>query len=62
MTIKTTTVRWLGRRTKAYAERIAGATVVRVYDPIAGHYTVCHSLTAGQIRRVIGITLTATGA
>lgn len=26
---------------------------VRVYDPVAGHYTVCHSLSASAQRRII---------
>jgi hypothetical protein len=26
---------------------------VRVYDAIAGHYTICHSLTPSQIRRLV---------
>ena len=26
--------------------------MVRVYDPVAGHFTTCHSLTPSQQRRV----------
>ena len=26
---------------------------VRVYDPIAGYFTVCHCLTPRQVRRII---------
>lgn len=26
---------------------------VRVYDPVAGHYTACHSLSAGAQRRIV---------
>ena len=55
----TTNVRTWGTSTKAYAERSGESIIVRVYDAVAGHYTVCHSLTAGQIRRVIGRTLAA---
>lgn len=25
---------------------------VRVYDPVAGHYTTCHALSAGALRRI----------
>jgi hypothetical protein len=52
--MRTTTVRTWGRNVSAYATRTQdGRTVVRVYDSVAGHYTVCHSLTSGQIKRVI---------
>lgn len=36
-------------RTKAYADSTG---IVRVYDPIAGYYTTCHSLTDAQLRYV----------
>lgn len=26
---------------------------LRVYDPIAGHYTACHSLTPAAMRRLV---------
>jgi len=56
--MKTVNVRFHGAPAPAYAARdLDGAPVVRVYDPLAGHYTVVHSLTAGQIRYVIGRTL-----
>lgn len=31
---------------------IDAAGNIHVYDPVAGHYTVCHSLTEFQIRYV----------
>lgn len=37
---------------------VDGAGVVRVYDDVAGHYTVAHSLSAGaerRIRRMAGV-------
>lgn len=40
-------------RTEAYADSDG---TVRVYDPIAGHFTVCHSLTPNQERRVRRLT------
>ena len=55
----TTTVRTWNTTAQAYAERSGDKIVVRVYDSTAGHYTVCHSLTPGQIRRVISLTLPA---
>lgn len=65
---KTTTVRYCGERTKAYAERVATwnparkdysaeRVAVRVYDDIAGHYVEADSLADGQRRYVIGRTL-----
>lgn len=27
-------------------------STVRVWDEVAGHYTTCHALTAGQIKRL----------
>lgn len=54
---KTTNVRAWGQSTKAYAERNGDAIVVRVYDNIAGHFTVCHSLTPAQVKHVISRTL-----
>ena len=56
-TTKTTNVRIWGGAFRAYAERSNDAIIVRVYDPIAGHYTTCHSLTPGQVRHVISRTL-----
>jgi hypothetical protein len=55
--MNTTTVRTWGTTAQAYAQRLGNGIVVRVYDATAGHYTVCHSLTPGQIRRVIALTL-----
>jgi hypothetical protein len=54
---KTTNVRAFGTTTKAYAERNGDSIVVRVYDSVAGHYTVCHSLTQAQLKYVISRTL-----
>jgi hypothetical protein len=60
---RTTTVIVDGARLRAYAERGAdGAPVVRVYDDVAGHFTVVHSLTPGQVRHVIGRTIRLQGA
>ena len=50
---RTVTVLVWGERHEAYAD----AAGVLVYDDCAGHYTRCHSLTAGQIRYVTGRTL-----
>lgn len=49
-TMKTTNVKtgW-GYTSQAYADSTG---TVRVYDRVAGYYTTCHSLTAGQIARV----------
>jgi len=45
---KTTTVNlWGGPRKAYYRDGQAW-----VYDPCAGHYTTCHSMTSGQVRRV----------
>jgi len=44
-----TTVRTLGSRTRATCD---DRGVVRVWDSVAGHYTVCHSLSATQERYV----------
>ena len=46
-----------GKSLPAYAD---GTGVVRVMDPVAGHYTVCHSLTRAQEAYVCA--RTATGA
>ncbi len=46
---ETTTVRWHGKSVPATCD--ADGTV-RVYDAVAGHYTVCHELTPAQVRRV----------
>ena len=65
---KTTIVRYCGKRTTAYAERVntwdherrdysAQRIAVRVYDGVAGHYVEAHSLTHGQRRYVIARTL-----
>ncbi len=32
--------------------RLSQGGVVRVYDPVSGHYTTCHELTESQIRYV----------
>ena len=53
MKTTTTTVRTWGTRAAAYAD---AQGVVRVWDSIAGHYTLCHSLTAAQVRYVRGRT------
>lgn len=53
----TTSVKVWNSTQEAYAERDGDAVIVRVYDPVAGHYTTCHSLTPGQIRRVISTAL-----
>lgn len=56
--MKTVNVTINGAPAPAYATRGPdGAPVVRVYDPLAGHYTVVHSLTPGQVRHVIARTL-----
>ncbi len=47
--MKTTTVRHWGTRCQAFADEQG---VVRVYDSIAGSFTVCHHLTPGQERYV----------
>ncbi len=57
MTQQTTTIRAWGQSSQAYAEHDGHTIVVRVWDEIAGHYTVCHSLTPAQMQRVIGLTL-----
>lgn len=44
----TTTVRCTTGRTAC----VDSYGVVRVYDDVAGHYTVCHTLTPGQERYV----------
>lgn len=41
-------VLWRGQRARAYSE----GGVVRVWDDVAGHFTVYHSLTPNQERRV----------
>ena len=53
----TTSVKVWNSTQEACAERDGDAVIVRVYDPVAGHYTTCHSLTPGQIRRVISTAL-----
>lgn len=53
METKTATVRWNNERVSAYADTQG---VVRVYDSVAGHYTVCHSLTPSQVERVRRLT------
>lgn len=47
--MKTVNVKCWNRITAAYADTDG---TVRVYDPTAGYYTVCHSLSAAQIARV----------
>ena len=55
--MKTVTVKvWVWRQL-AYAEKDGEKTVVRVFDPIARHYTIGHPLTAAQERYVIARTL-----
>lgn len=59
---RTVNVRIWGQRVPAYAEtveRTDGTTVriVRVYDDVAGGYTMCHDLTEAQEKFVIGRTL-----
>ena len=49
-------VRIWGGTHKAYADCIG---TVWVYDPVAVHWTTCHSLTLAQIRRVRAKTKTA---
>ena len=39
-------------RNESQRARVDDNGNVRVYDPVAGHYTVCHSLTEGQMRYV----------
>lgn len=52
-TIKTTTVRNAFSSEKGTYRAYADADgVVRVYDSVAGCYTVCHGLTLTQVRRV----------
>jgi hypothetical protein len=46
-------VRTWGGTYPAYADEYG---IVRVYDSIAGHYTVCHSLTPRQQARVRRLT------
>lgn len=46
-----------GQSLPAYADSTG---VVRVMDPVAGHYTTCHSLTRSQVAYVCA--RTATGA
>ena len=31
---------------------------LRVYDPIAGHYTTCHALTPAAYRRLVKLAIT----
>jgi hypothetical protein len=48
MSDKTTTIKaWGGTRKAYYSGKQAW-----VWDPCAGHYTSCHSLSVGQVRRV----------
>ena len=47
--MKTTNVKIWGTTAEAYAD--ASGTVY-VWDSVAGHFTTCHSLTPGQVRRV----------
>jgi predicted aspartyl protease len=59
---KTVAVRTPTGRASAYAERVSpeptGERIeVRVYDDVAGHYSVHHSLTAAQVQYVISRTL-----
>lgn len=54
---KTTNIRAWGKTAKAYAERSGDQIIVRVYDDVAGHYTVCHTLTPAQVKHVISRTL-----
>jgi len=47
---KKVVVRVSGERRWAFAEGDTG--FVRVFDPVAGYYTLCHSLTPGQVQYV----------
>ena len=49
-TQKTVNVKFLGASVKAYATETGK---VRVWDDVAGHYTVCHDLTPAQVRYVV---------
>lgn len=53
-TTKTCTVRLDGARATAYADDVG---VVRIYDDVAGYYTVCHALTPRQEVRVRRLTM-----
>jgi hypothetical protein len=48
--MKTTVVKIWNQRVEAYYQD----GQVWVWDDVAGHYTTCHSLTAGQVRYVKG--------
>lgn len=52
-TMKTVNVRFQGQSAKAYATETGK---VRVWDDVAGHYTVCHDLTPAQVRYVVART------
>ena len=53
MTIRTArTYRAFSDGTKTRLFDLDADGTVRVYDPIAGHYTVCHSLTARQMQMI----------
>ena len=47
--MKNAVVKIWGGKHEAYADALG---TVRVYDPVAGHWTTCHSLTQSQIMRV----------
>jgi hypothetical protein len=47
--MKTVKVKIWNGKYDAYADETG---TVRVYDPVAGYFTTCHSLTPGQMRYV----------
>lgn len=49
-TQKTVNVKIWGGSHKAYATENGK---VRVWDDVAGHYTICHDLTPAQVRYVV---------
>lgn len=42
-----------GNSKAGYKAQVGQDGTVRVWDSVAGHWTLCHSLTAGQIRRIV---------
>jgi len=40
-------------KTAKYAAIVDASGVVRVYDSVAGHYSIHHSLTSAQVRYII---------
>ena len=66
MTTTTTTNTYVTIRAKAFSGegvrthrcRVEQDGTVRVWDSIAGHYTVCHSLSASAMRRARQAALT----